>query len=173
MRCRSFDFQVTLYAKCIFLNGFTNSDLDHRGASPGQKGNGENTDVGAVVSAEWRDWGRPLLTDGQRSQFNTLHRKVRWLGCFSQQDLQQASPETLPGVVLKTSYRYLLRSLHQTGVQRPSCRGGRYIRCFENLRVLPPLKLLNMRRGSNLYPGSKTPGVRQAGPEQDCSIISR
>lgn len=23
------------------------------------------------------------------------------------------------------------------------------------------------------YPGSKTPGVRQAGPEQDCSIISR
>lgn len=67
--------------------------------------------------------GTAALTDGQRSQFNTLHRKVGRLGCFSQQDLQQASPETLPGVVLKTSYRYLLRSLHQTGVQGPSCRG--------------------------------------------------
>lgn len=28
----------------------------------------------------------------------------------------RASPETLPGVVLRTSYRFLLQSLHQTEV---------------------------------------------------------
>ena len=28
-------------------------------------------------------------------------------------------------------------------------------------------------RKTQTYPGSKTPGVRQVGPEQDCNIISR
>lgn len=89
---------------------------------PEQKGYGENTDLRAVVSAEWRDWGRPLLTDGRRS-VSHIAQEGQLIGCFSKQDLQQASLETLPGVVLKTSYRHLLHSLHQTGVQRPSCRG--------------------------------------------------
>lgn len=91
-------------------------------------------------------------------------------------DLKQGSPETLPGVVLKTSYRHLLQSLHQKEACRdPTAEAGHdcYSRCFENLRVLMLPWWLNMRRGSNLYPGSKTPGVRQVGPEQDCSIIKR
>lgn len=87
------------------------------GAAPEQKGYDENTDLRSSRVSWMEGWGWLLLTDGQRSQFNTLHRKVGWLGCFSKQDLQ-ASPETLPGVVLKTSYRHLLHSLHQTGVQR-------------------------------------------------------
>ena len=43
---------------------------------------------GVSSSAEWRDQGQPLLPHGQSSQYNTWHREVSWLGCFSTQDLK-------------------------------------------------------------------------------------
>lgn len=38
-----------------------------------RKGMARTKTSGAIVPAEWRDQGQPLLTYGQSSQFNTLH----------------------------------------------------------------------------------------------------
>lgn len=71
-----------------------------------------------LLSAEWRDQGQPFLKQGQSSQLNTLHKEVADWVAFSNKTYNKASPETLPGMVLKTSYRRLLQSLHQEEAHR-------------------------------------------------------
>lgn len=130
-----------------------------------------NPREGSIVISWTRHQGQPSLTEGQSSQFNTLHKVVSWLGCLFRRDLepvQKVFQARSCGLATDTYYNHFFRQ-RRAGTQ---CRGC-YRGDFENLRVLTLPWLLNMRRGSNLYPGSNTPGVRQFGPEQDCNIISR
>lgn len=163
----------------IYLKGFTNSDLDHKGNHHTLwtlriKGHGEDKHLRSVHCIVI--WGkRPrsaTLDTGADSQLNTYKKSADWVAL--QTGLKSQS-RALPGMV-SMSYRHLRQSLRQKEACRdPTAEAGHghYRGCFVNLRVLILPWLLNMRRRSKLYPGSKTPGVRQLGPEQDCNIISR
>lgn len=162
----------------MYLNGFTDSDFDHMGNII--------RNCGPRTERVWWEQ-RPReychqLNEGTRDSHSWHTGRVHslthctrtsadWLGCFFEQDLKPAQEPFQVwswGLAKDTYYNHFIRK-RRAGIQPPRC----YRRCFENLRVLTLPWWLNMRRGSNLYPGSKTPGVRQVGPEQDCNIISR
>lgn len=74
--------------------------------------------LGHLLSAEYRDGDSLSCREGRVHSLTHCTRKSADWGAFSYKTQNKASPETLPGVVLKTSYRHLLQSLHQ----KEACR---------------------------------------------------
>lgn len=124
-----------------------------------RKGMARTRTAGAVVSAEWRDWGRPLWQTGSvHSLTHCTGRSADW-GAFHNRTYNKPVPKLFQAwswrLATDTYYAHFIRQACRGPAAEVATRRGRYRRCLENLRVLPPLKLLNMRRGSNLYLGRR------------------
>lgn len=82
----------------------------------------EQKTSGVLSSAEWRDQGQLLLTHG-KSSVNHIAQVSQQIELHSHTGFK-VSWEILPNMVLKTSYRHLLQSLHQKEAGRNPTRSA-------------------------------------------------